>query len=157
VHVLDDKSVRRRFRASNFQAVTRVKPFITTMPLRLDDGWNQLTLNMQVGGWGGGGCWLGGSGVGLPAWRGAAHGGRSTAAFSQCSRTSAPRHNPHASPARGDAQDLCKRAYGTNFVETLRVQIHANCRVRRVYFSDRPYGEEELPAEFRLYVPLAPK
>ncbi len=37
------------------------------------------------------------------------------------------------------------------------MQIHANCRIRRVYFSDRLYGDEELPAEFRLYVPLAPK
>lgn len=100
VHVTDDMNVRRRFRASNFQAVTRVKPFICTMPLRMDDGWNQIALNLQ---------------------------------------------------------DLVKRAYGTNYVETLRVQIHANCRVRRVYFSDRQYNEDELPAEFRLYVPLAPK
>lgn len=30
------------------QAVTRVKPFICTMPLRLDDGWNTVTLNLQV-------------------------------------------------------------------------------------------------------------
>ena len=46
------------------------------------------------------------------------------------------------------------RAYGTNYVETLRVQIHANCRIRRVYFSDRLYSEEELPAEFKLYLPV---
>ena len=44
--MLDDKGVRRRFRASNFQAAARVKPFICTMPLRLDDGWNQVTLNL---------------------------------------------------------------------------------------------------------------
>lgn len=29
---------------------------------------------------------------------------------------------------------MTKRAYGTNYTETLRVQIHANCRIRRVYF-----------------------
>lgn len=40
---------------------------------------------------------------------------------------------------------------GTNYVETLRVQLHANCRIRRIYFSDRLYTEEELPAEFKLY------
>ena len=40
--VLDDKNVRRRFRASNYQSTTRVKPFICTMPMRLDDGWNQV-------------------------------------------------------------------------------------------------------------------
>ena len=44
---------------------------------------------------------------------------------------------------------------GTNYIETLRVQIHANCRIRRVYFSDRLYSEEELPAEFKLYLPPA--
>ena len=50
--------------------------------------------------------------------------------------------------------DFTRRAYGTNYVETLRVQIHANCRIRRVYFSDRLYSEEELPAEFKLYLPV---
>lgn len=35
VQVLDDKNVRRRFRASNYQSTTRVKPFICTMPMRL--------------------------------------------------------------------------------------------------------------------------
>ena len=45
----------------------------------------------------------------------------------------------------------------TNYVETLRVQIHANCRIRRVYFSDRLYSEEELPAEFKLYLPVQQK
>jgi hypothetical protein len=33
VQVLDDKNVRRRFRASNYQSMTRVKPFICTMPM----------------------------------------------------------------------------------------------------------------------------
>merc|ERR1719327_2210501 len=71
VKVLDDKSVRRRFRASNFQSTTRVKPFICTMPMRLDEGWNQIQFNLS---------------------------------------------------------DFTRRAYGTNYIETLRVQIHANCR-----------------------------
>jgi Protein of unknown function (DUF667) len=43
---------------------------------------------------------------------------------------------------------------GTNYVETLRVQLHANCRIRRIYFSDRLYTEEELPAEFKLFLPV---
>ena len=46
--------------------------------------------------------------------------------------------------------DFVKRAYGTNYVETLRVQIHANCRIRRIYFSDRLYSEAELPPEFKV-------
>ncbi|KAK3022562.1 hypothetical protein RJ639_047540, partial [Escallonia herrerae] len=109
IQVLDDKNVRRRFRASNyqvllqlkdhfsFQAVTRVKPFICTMPFRLDEGWNQIQLNLA---------------------------------------------------------DYTRRAYGTNYVETLRVQVHANCRLRRIYFADRLYSEEELPPEFKLYLPM---
>uniref|UniRef100_A0A8C6LQD3 Cilia and flagella associated protein 20 n=1 Tax=Nothobranchius furzeri TaxID=105023 RepID=A0A8C6LQD3_NOTFU len=97
VQVLDDKNVRRRFRASNYQSTTRVKPFICTMPMRLDDGWNQIQFNLS---------------------------------------------------------DFTRRAYGTNYSETLRVQIHANCCIRRVYFSDRLYAEDELPAEFKLYLPV---
>merc|ERR1719159_1990036 len=42
VMVLDDKNIRRRFRASNYQSTTRVKPLICTMPMRLDEGWNQI-------------------------------------------------------------------------------------------------------------------
>jgi hypothetical protein len=75
VQVLDDKNVRRRFRASNYQSTTRVKPFICTMPMRLDEGWNQIQFNLS---------------------------------------------------------DFTRRAYGTNYIETLRVQIHANCRIRRL-------------------------
>jgi hypothetical protein len=100
VQVLDDKNVRRRFRASNYQSTTRVKPFICTMPMRLDEGWNQIQFNLS---------------------------------------------------------DFTRRAYGTNYIETLRVQIHANCRIRRIYFSDRLYTEDELPAEFRLLMPVAKK
>ncbi|CDH57177.1 upf0468 protein c16orf80 homolog [Lichtheimia corymbifera JMRC:FSU:9682] len=97
VQVLDDKGITRRFRASNYQMVTRVKPYITTMPMRLDPGWNQIVF---------------------------------------------------------DLADYVKRAYGTNYVETTRVTIHANCRLRRIYFTDRLYAEEELPAEFKLFLPI---
>lgn len=50
--------------------------------------------------------------------------------------------------------DFTRRAYGTNYIETLRVQIHANCRIRRIYFSDRLYTEDELPPEFKLFLPV---
>jgi hypothetical protein len=98
VQVLDDKNVRRRFRASNYQSATRVTPFICSMPMNLDEGWNQIQFNLS---------------------------------------------------------DFTRRAYGTNYVETLRVQIHANCRIRRIYFSDRLYSEEELPSEFKLFLPVS--
>ncbi|RYG53044.1 DUF667 domain-containing protein [archaeon] len=74
-----------------------MKPFICTMPMRLDEGWNQIQFNLS---------------------------------------------------------DFTKRAYGTNYIETLRVQIHANCRIRRIYFSDRLYSEDELPADFKLFLPV---
>ena len=48
----------------------------------------------------------------------------------------------------------CHHPAGTNYVETLRVQVHANCRIRRIYFSDRLYSEEELPPEFKLFLPI---
>ena len=89
--------MRRRFRASNYQSTTRVKPFICTMPMRLDEGWNQIQFNLS---------------------------------------------------------DFTRRAYGSNYIETLRVTIHANCRIRRIYFSDRLYSEEELPPEFKLFLPI---
>ena len=44
-----------------------------------------------------------------------------------------------------------------NYIETLRVQIHANCRIRRIYFSDKLYTEDELPPEFKLFLPVAGK
>ncbi len=77
VQVLDDKGIKRRFRASNYQSTTKVKPFICTMPMKLDEGWNQIQFNLS---------------------------------------------------------DFTRRAYGTNYVETLRITIHANCRIRRIYF-----------------------
>lgn len=51
-------------------------------------------------------------------------------------------------------QDFTKRAYGTNFVETLSIQIHANCRIRRIYFSDKVYSEEDLLPEYKLFLPI---
>ena len=56
------------------------------------------------------------------------------------------------SPCLQKWSDLLAGA-GTNYIETLRVQIHANCRIRRIYFSDRLYSEEELPNEFKLFLP----
>ena len=40
-----------------------------------------------------------------------------------------------------------------SFYKSRKMQIHANCRIRRIYFSDRLYSEEELPPEFKLFLP----
>lgn len=50
--------------------------------------------------------------------------------------------------------DFTTQVYGTQYVETQRVQINANCRIRQVYFSDRVYSEEELPEEFQSHLPV---
>ncbi|MCO5585630.1 hypothetical protein L7F22_039565 [Adiantum nelumboides] len=85
------------FKYGTNKTLTRVRPFICCMPMRLDEGWNQIQFNLS---------------------------------------------------------DFTRRAYGTNYVETLRVQVHANCRIRRIYFSDRLYSEEEVPPEFKLFLPI---
>ncbi|KAF0985979.1 hypothetical protein HZS_4344 [Henneguya salminicola] len=49
--------------------------------------------------------------------------------------------------------EILKKIYSSNYVETISVQIHGNCRLRRVYFSDRVYSEDELTSEFKLFLP----
>ena len=49
---------------------------------------------------------------------------------------------------------MSRKAYGTQYVETVRVTVHANCRLRRIYFAERPYAEEDLPPEFKLFLPI---
>ncbi|XP_024086360.1 cilia- and flagella-associated protein 20-like [Cimex lectularius] len=49
--------------------------------------------------------------------------------------------------------DLTRKAYGTEFVECTRVHIHANCRLRRLYFADKVYNESDLPKDYKLYLP----
>ena len=48
--------------------------------------------------------------------------------------------------------DFVKKAYGTSYASTEQIQIHANCRIRRIYFSDRLYSDEELPTEYKLFL-----
>lgn len=90
----------RRFRVSNYQSTTRVKPFCTSMPLGLQNGWNQIQFNLA---------------------------------------------------------DFTRRCYGTNYVESVRIQVHANIRIRQIYFSDRLYTEDEKPPQFKLIAPIPAK
>ncbi|XP_075150083.1 uncharacterized protein LOC142224181 [Haematobia irritans] len=93
VKIKDDQRFLRRFRVSNFQSKTSVKPFCTCMPMGMSPGWNQIHFNLA---------------------------------------------------------DFTRRAYGTNYMETVSLQIHANVRIRRIYFTDRLYQESEMPNEYRL-------
>lgn len=53
--------------------------------------------------------------------------------------------------------DFTRRAYGTSYMETVRLQIHANVRIRRIYFTDHLYQECDLPNEYRLISHPRPK
>ena len=81
--------------------------------------------------------------------------GRMTSASKMTRALAMPRRLDQGwSEIQFNLSDFTRRAYGTNYIETLRVQIHANCRIRRIYFSDRLYTEEELPPEFKLFLPI---
>lgn len=49
--------------------------------------------------------------------------------------------------------DFTHRAYGTRYVETVSIRMNANIRLRRIYFSDQLYAENQKPTEYRLFVP----
>lgn len=130
--VLDDKNVKRRFRASNYQSTTRVKPFICTMPMRLDEGWNQIQFN-------------------LSDFTRRAYGTN----YIETHRVQVSQSCCWPMPTL-----IIQYWYvwmATSIINYESCQIHANCRIRRVYFSDRLYSEDELPAEFKLYLPVQNK
>jgi hypothetical protein len=105
---------------------------------------------------------LGGPTVTLPCHCLCLHGHLLTILFSCCcfhAKQSPPVRcaTQHGKGDRSDWAVLTTMSFlatGTNYIETLRVQIHANCRIRRIYFSDRLYSEEELPPEFKLFLPI---
>ncbi|VEL09634.1 unnamed protein product [Protopolystoma xenopodis] len=51
-----------------------------------------------------------------------------------------------------DLHRLLDYCYKQRLLEVNRVKIHANCRLRRVYFCDRPYSDSELPKEYKLHL-----
>ena len=46
-------------------------------------------------------------------------------------------------------EEFLQRWYGTGYVEAVGIEVHATCRVRRIYFTDAKQREEELADEFR--------
>ena len=49
-------------------------------------------------------------------------------------------------------EEFLQRWYGTGYVEAVGIEVHATCRVRRIYFTDASQREDELADEFRLAV-----
>ena len=64
------------------------------MPMRLEDGWNQVHINLD---------------------------------------------------------DFCKKAFGSTYKETKRVQVHGNCRLRRIYFTIFPVDYKKIPPEYKVF------
>lgn len=46
--------------------------------------------------------------------------------------------------------DLTRRTYETNYIEIVRVKLHTNLRIPRIYFADRLYVEYDKPDEHQL-------
>ncbi|KRZ88075.1 UPF0468 protein C16orf80, partial [Trichinella sp. T8] len=67
------------------------------------------------------------------------------------------RMEPGWNTVQFNLMDFTKRAYGTNFIEAQRIIIYANCRVRRVFFSDKPYREDEIPTVYWLINCVMPR
>lgn len=42
----------------------------------------------------------------------------------------------------------------SSWADLRSLQVHANCRLRRIYFSDKLYTEDELPPEFKIFLPI---
>ncbi|XP_037936325.1 cilia- and flagella-associated protein 20-like isoform X1 [Teleopsis dalmanni] len=53
---------------------------------------------------------------------------------------------------RFDQSSFAQNAYGTNFRQTIRLQIHANCQIRYLYLSNRFLAEDELPPDLQLHL-----
>eukprot|EP01130_Rhizamoeba_saxonica_P002137 TRINITY_DN1194_c0_g1_i2.p1 TRINITY_DN1194_c0_g1~~TRINITY_DN1194_c0_g1_i2.p1 ORF type:complete len:152 (+),score=15.66 TRINITY_DN1194_c0_g1_i2:151-606(+) len=96
VQVQDDQNFTRRFRASNYQSVTRAEPHICTMPLLLDKGWNFIQI---------------------------------------------------------DLEEYTNRVYRTRYAKTLQIQVHANTRIRRIFFAESVTTYEQLLPDLKLYSP----
>ncbi|UYV81206.1 CFAP20 [Cordylochernes scorpioides] len=50
-----------------------------------------------------------------------------------------------------DLQDFLNKGFSKIYRETLRVTLHASCRVRCVYFTDRQYTEDQTPEIYKLF------
>jgi len=92
--ILDNENIRRRLRLSNYHSTTKKSTFMITMPMCMDEGWNQLNLKLD---------------------------------------------------------EITSYSFKTTYVETVRVQVHANCRLRRIYFSNQQYKDDQLPNAYRMH------
>ena len=157
VTIVDDKQTTRRFRASTYQSTTVIKPDICTMSLKLERAQRYLKRDALLL---------------VPPLAKKQKIEQPTSNNNDMEDTIGYYGPSGSNDEEGidDSSDdndavvscwnrLClplaeytKRAYGTNYLETKSVQIHANCQVKQVYFAKKEMDEDdELPEEFRLY------
>ncbi|KAL7542324.1 hypothetical protein ACHAXR_013307 [Thalassiosira sp. AJA248-18] len=159
VTILDDRKTKRRFRASTYQSTTVIKPDIGLMPLNLERRERRLARDSLL--------------LPVPEKKQKIDSHAGFSSYGNNSGYYGPGSNEGADDDGGNGEDdycnnhdkvscwnrLClplaeytRRTYGTRYVETICVQIHANCQLKQVYFSMKGMNEDdELPEEFRLY------
>lgn len=151
VTILDDKNEVRRLRASTHHVDTTIKPDICTFPLKLERDRERLVRDPLL----------------LPTRK---EGVECDGAHSSDIGYYGPNGGVHEDREEEDVDcydnkllsawnnvmlplsQYITRAYGTTYVETISIQIHPNCILKRVYFADKDVNEDdELPEEFRLF------
>ena len=150
ISILDDKQNIRRFRASTYQSTTVIKPDICTFPLKLERQHAHLVRDALL--------------LEEPAEKkqkcvedyelnGSYYGPQTNDNDSDDEYTDS--NNKKQSCWNNICIPLAeytKLAYGSTYQETVSIQIHSHCQLKRVYFSEKQMNEDdELPEEFRLY------
>ena len=148
--ILDNKQTIRRFRASTYQSTTVIKPDICTFPLKLERQHAHLVRDALL--------------LEEPAEKkqkcvedyelnGSYYGPQTNDNDSDDEYTDS--NNKKQSCWNNICIPLAeytKLAYGSTYQETVSIQIHSHCQLKRVYFSEKQMNEDdELPEEFRLY------
>lgn len=93
VQVMDSSNTKRRLRFSNYNTCCKITTFLSTFPICLNAGWNEMKI---------------------------------------------------------DLADFVFKSYGSLYRETVYIKVHASCRLRRIFFSDKLYDNADLPAEYKL-------
>ena len=148
VTILDDTQTIRRFHTSTYHSTTIIKPDIAAFPMKLESQGTKLTRDELL--------------LRPPAEKkqkrnvvdtnntNSYYGpGNSDEEEASNSNRTTPCWNRICVPL----SEYTRLAYGTNYVETIHVQINSNkCQIKRVYFAEKEMNEDdELPEEFRLY------
>ncbi|GBG25847.1 Cilia- and flagella-associated protein 20 [Hondaea fermentalgiana] len=52
-----------------------------------------------------------------------------------------------------DFEDICARAFGVKYKAIKELRVYANCRIWRLFFQDKNYGDASLPIHLRIVNP----